>query len=60
VRVATAAQTEGLLTGALRSEGRRVRFRRGQALCTEGDVADRVFVIEQGWVLLTSLAPGRP
>ena len=46
------------LAGALRAEGRRVRFRRGQALFTEGDVADRVFVIERGWVLVTSIAPG--
>jgi CRP/FNR family transcriptional regulator, cyclic AMP receptor protein len=46
------------LVGALRSEGRRVRFRRGQALFTEGDLADRVFVIERGWVLVTSVSPG--
>jgi CRP-like cAMP-binding protein len=46
------------MVGALRSEGRRVRFRRGQALFTEGDVADRVFVIERGWVMITSIAPG--
>jgi CRP/FNR family transcriptional regulator, cyclic AMP receptor protein len=31
-----------------------VRFRRGQALFIEGDLADRVFVIEHGWVMLTS------
>jgi CRP/FNR family transcriptional regulator, cyclic AMP receptor protein len=46
------------LLGALRGEGRRVRFRRGQALFTEGDLADRVFVIERGWVLITSIASG--
>lgn len=50
--------TDDLLAGALRSAGRRVRFRRGQALFTEGDLADRVFVIERGWVLITSIAPG--
>jgi CRP-like cAMP-binding protein len=42
----------------LRAEGRPVRFRRGQALFTEGDLADRVFVIERGWVMITSVAPG--
>ena len=41
----------------LRSEGRPVRFRRGQALFTEGDLAERVFVIERGSVMLTSTAP---
>ena len=46
------------LAAALRDEGRRVRFRRGQALFTEGDLADRVFVIEHGWVTITSVAPG--
>lgn len=50
--------TDDLLAGALRGEGRPVRFRRGQALFTEGDLADRVFVIERGWVLITSIAPG--
>ena len=50
--------TGDLLAGALRGAGRRVRFRRGQALFTEGDLADRVFVIERGWVIVTSIAPG--
>ena len=35
-----------------------MRFRHGQALCTEGDLAERVFVIERGWVIITSVAPG--
>lgn len=35
-----------------------MRFRRGQALFTEGDLADRVFVIERGWVMISSIAPG--
>ncbi|MGO9819840.1 MAG: cyclic nucleotide-binding domain-containing protein [Solirubrobacteraceae bacterium] len=47
-----------VLADALRSEGRRVHFRRGQALFTEGDLADRVFVIERGWVMITSIASG--
>lgn len=46
------------LADALRAEGRRVRFRRGQAMFTEGDLADRVFVVERGWVVITSIAPG--
>ena len=54
---ATTPTGEGL-AGALRAAGRRVRFRRGQALFIEGDLADRVFVIETGWVLVSSVAPG--
>lgn len=50
--------TGDLLAARLRTEGRRVRFRRGQALFTEGDVADRVFVIESGWVTIISVGPG--
>jgi CRP/FNR family cyclic AMP-dependent transcriptional regulator len=45
-----------LLASALRSGGRPVRFRRGQALFIEGDLADRVFVIERGWVMISSVA----
>lgn len=56
--VSTATHTGALLAGRLRGEGRRARFRRGQALFIEGDVADRVFVIERGWVMITSVAPG--
>ncbi len=48
----------GLLSSALRGEGHRVQFRRGQALFTQGDRAERVFVIERGWVMITSMAPG--
>jgi CRP/FNR family transcriptional regulator, cyclic AMP receptor protein len=58
VSVSTGTHTDQRLAGALRNEGRRVRFRRGQALFTEGDLADRVFVIERGWVTITSIAPG--
>jgi len=54
--VATLTQTGELLAGPLRNEGRVVRFRRGQALFTEGDRAERVFVIERGWVTITSVA----
>ena len=48
--------TGEFLVSALRSEGRVARFRRGQALFTEGDRAERVFVIERGWVMITSVA----
>jgi CRP/FNR family transcriptional regulator, cyclic AMP receptor protein len=52
------AETGELLAGALRGEGRRVQLHRGQALFTEGDLADRVFIIEHGWVMISSIAPG--
>jgi CRP/FNR family cyclic AMP-dependent transcriptional regulator len=58
VTVSATTQTGELLAGALRNEGRRVRFRTGQALFTEGDLADRVFVIERGWVMISSIALG--
>jgi CRP-like cAMP-binding protein len=58
VRVSAVTRSGEVLAAALRTEGRRVRFRRGQALFIEGDRAERVFVIEQGWVLITSLAGG--
>jgi CRP/FNR family cyclic AMP-dependent transcriptional regulator len=58
MQVSSPTDADSLLAGALRAEGRRVRFRRGQALFTEGDVADRVFVIEHGWVMITSIAAG--
>lgn len=38
----------GPLAEALRKAGRRVQSHRGQALVTEGDLADRVLVIERG------------
>lgn len=48
------------LSDALRRSGRLRRFRRGQALFTEGDVAERVFLIETGRVLITcTSADGR-
>jgi CRP/FNR family transcriptional regulator, cyclic AMP receptor protein len=58
VRVSTATDSGELLAGALRAEGRPVRFRRGQAIFTQGDRAERVFVIERGWILITSIAAG--
>ena len=58
VRVSAVTDSGDLLAAALRADGRPVRFRRGQALFTQGDRAERVFVIERGWVLITSMAPG--
>ena len=48
------------LSDALRRDGHLRRFRRGQALFTEGDVAERVFLIETGRVLIScTSADGR-
>lgn len=52
------AGSEDRLAGALRGEGHSRRFQRGQVLFTEGDRAERVFLIEQGWVMLSCSAPG--
>ncbi len=53
------ARPEGSLLGdALRRDGHRVQFRRGQALFTQGDRAERVFMIESGWVVISCVAPG--
>lgn len=46
-----------VLGGALRRDGHVRRFRRGQALFTEGDRAERVFLIELGWVLISCTSP---
>ena len=45
------------LAVAFREQGRPVSFRRGAALFSEGDVADRVFLIEHGWVTLGMATP---
>ncbi len=54
----TATPQGSLLGEALRRDGHLVRFRRGQALFTQGDRAERVFVIERGWVIISCVAPG--
>jgi CRP/FNR family cyclic AMP-dependent transcriptional regulator len=41
----------------LRERGISRSFRRGAALFSEGDVADRVFLIERGWVTLGTATP---
>jgi CRP/FNR family cyclic AMP-dependent transcriptional regulator len=47
----------GPLGVALREQGTSRSFRRGAALFAEGDVADRVFLIEDGWVMLRTATP---
>lgn len=46
-----------VLSDTLRREGHVRRFRRGQALFTEGDRAERVFLIERGWVMISCMSP---
>ncbi len=55
--VSTAASGD-VLSAALRREGHPRTFRPGQALFIEGDRAERVFLIEQGWVTVTCTGPG--
>jgi CRP-like cAMP-binding protein len=47
----SAAGVDGL-SAALREQGVPRSFRRGSALFSEGDTAERVFLIERGWVTL--------
>jgi CRP/FNR family transcriptional regulator, cyclic AMP receptor protein len=55
--VSTAASSE-ILRAALRRQGHGRSFQRGQALFTEGDLAERVFLIERGWVTVTCTGLG--
>jgi CRP-like cAMP-binding protein len=50
-------QSTNGLSGTLRREGHVRRFRRGQSLFTEGDRAERVFLIERGWVMISCTSP---
>lgn len=50
------AVASGHLAGALREHGTVRRYRRGEALFSEGDIADRVFMLESGWVIVRSAA----
>jgi CRP-like cAMP-binding protein len=45
------------LNDTLRRGGHMRRFRRGQALFTEGDRAERVFLIDRGWVMISCTSP---
>ena len=49
---------EGLLATALRREGRVVQIRHGQALFVEGDRAERVFLLQRGWVIVSCVGAG--
>jgi CRP-like cAMP-binding protein len=49
--------TCGRLAAALRAGGVLRHYRRGEVIFAEGDVAERVFVLEHGWVLIRSYAP---
>lgn len=46
------------MTAALRAEGHSRTFPRGQTLFVEGDRPERVFLIEQGRVLISCTGPG--
>lgn len=54
----TVESVASLLGDAFRRDGHLVQFRRGQALMNQGDLAERVFVIERGWVVISCVAPG--
>lgn len=41
----------------MREHGGRRTFRRGQVLISEGDIGDRVFLLEQGWVTIRLSGP---
>src|SRR5450755_19036 len=51
-------EAAGVLADALRREGRVIRVRSGQALFVEGDRAERVFLVQRGWVILSCVGPG--
>ena len=48
------APETGRLVAALRSQGVLRRYRRGEVIFSEGDVAERLFVLERGWALIRS------
>jgi CRP/FNR family transcriptional regulator, cyclic AMP receptor protein len=45
------------LAAAMREHGGHRTFRRGQVLISEGDIGERVFLLEQGWVTIRSSGP---
>jgi CRP/FNR family transcriptional regulator, cyclic AMP receptor protein len=57
VGVATEQPTADPLADALRRGAQHRRFQDGQALFVEGDRAERVYVIDKGWVLMSTTAP---
>jgi CRP-like cAMP-binding protein len=52
----SATRAVDALGESLKQNGHRRGFRHGQSLFVEGDRAERVFVIEHGWVLLSCTA----
>src|SRR5919199_5875591 len=54
--MASAATATRRLAAVLREHGVARRYRRGEALFSEGDIADRVFMLESGWVIVRSAA----
>jgi len=56
--MAVDSPTSGRLTVALHTHGRPRNVRRGGVLFSEGDVGERVFLMESGWVLIRSTSPG--
>lgn len=58
--MSTQPPADRALTAALRRDGQARRFRRGQALFIEGDLAERVFLVQRGSVLISrTSAEGR-
>ncbi len=47
----------GRLVAALRRHGVLRHYRRGEVIFSEGDVGERLFVLERGWVLIRSSGP---
>lgn len=47
----------GRLVAALRRQGALRRYDRGAVIFSERDIADRLFVLERGWVLIRSCGP---
>jgi CRP/FNR family transcriptional regulator, cyclic AMP receptor protein len=47
----------GRLVAALRLQGVLRHYSRGEVIFSEGDVAERLFVLERGWVLIRSAGP---
>jgi CRP/FNR family transcriptional regulator, cyclic AMP receptor protein len=46
-------ENEGILVAGLRQQGSMRRYGRGQALFLEGDPAERLFLLERGWVIIS-------
>ena len=51
--MSTHAERTGILAAALIEAGRPARYKRGQALFSEGDRGERVFLITDGCVLIS-------